>query len=112
MILQLDRPINTTEAVRAVEYLRAGGTNPSTGAEVETAGWGSTDNLGSRPDKLREVVVDVLNPRLCKHSNYFGRKFTDNMICAHRACPKPCHKPFNADDSCDVSSAHLSSTAQ
>uniref|UniRef100_A0A3Q3F7S6 trypsin n=1 Tax=Labrus bergylta TaxID=56723 RepID=A0A3Q3F7S6_9LABR len=83
-LIKLDRPFNASEAVRAVEYLRAGGTNPDTDAEVETAGWGSLNNLGSRPDKLQEVVVEVVRPTRCSRGDYFGRKFTSNMICAHK----------------------------
>lgn len=108
-LLQLDRPFNASEAVRAVEFLRTGGTNPDTGAEVETAGWGSTDNLGSRPDKLKEVVVEVMSSARCKRSDYFGRKFTSNMICAHKVCPDPCNQPVKKEDSCDVSFSVFSS---
>ncbi|AWP16012.1 Forkhead box I2 [Scophthalmus maximus] len=98
---RLDRPFNVSEAVQAVAFLRAGGTNPGTGAEVDTAGWGSLDNLGSRPDKLKEVAVEVFSSARCKRGDYFGRKFTDNMICAHKVCPDPCDQPHKKEDSCD-----------
>lgn len=104
---QLDRPINATDAVRAVEYLRAGGTNPVVDEAVETAGWGSLDDLGSRPDKLMEVEVDVFNPARCRRGDYFGRKFTSNMMCAHRLCPDPCDQSYRKQDSCDVSLSSL-----
>ncbi|KAM6969123.1 complement factor D [Tautogolabrus adspersus] len=100
-LIKLDRPFNASEAVRAVEYLRAGGTNPDEDAEVETAGWGSLNNLGSRPDNLQEVVVEVVRSSRCRRGDYFGRKFTDNMICAHKVCPDPCDQPFKKQDSCD-----------
>ncbi|XP_042357327.1 complement factor D [Plectropomus leopardus] len=100
-LIKLDRPFNATDAVRAVQFLRAGGTNPSRDAEVETAGWGSLDNLGSRPDKLREVVVGVVSSSRCRRSDYFGKKFTTNMICAHKLCPDPCDQPHKTQDSCD-----------
>ncbi|XP_041668263.1 complement factor D [Cheilinus undulatus] len=100
-LVKLDRPFNASEAVRALEYLRAGGTNPTTGAEVETAGWGSLDNLSFRPDKLQEVVVEVIVSARCSRSDYFGRKFTSNMICAHKVCPDPCDQPHKMADSCD-----------
>lgn len=100
---QLDRPFNSTQAVQRVEFLRAGGTNPGTNAAVETAGWGSVDNLGARPDKLKEVVLEVVSSARCKRSDYFGRKFTANMLCAHKVCEDPCSKPFRKEDSCDVS---------
>lgn len=99
--LQLDRPFNATDAVAAVSFLRGGGTNPGVGAEVETTGWGSLDNLSSRPDKLQEVVIEVLSPVKCKRSDYFGRKFTANMICAHKVCDDSCGS--GVQDSCDVS---------
>lgn len=100
---QLDRPFNATEAVQSVEFLRAGGSNPGTNAAVETAGWGSVDNLGARPDKLKEVVLEMVSSARCKRSDYFGKKFTDNMLCAHKICEDPCDKPFRKEDSCDVS---------
>lgn len=84
-------------------FLRAGGANPGTNAAVETAGWGSVDNLGARPDKLKEVVLEVVSKTRCKRSDYFGKKFTTNMICAHKICEDPCDKPFRKEDSCDVS---------
>ncbi|KAF1374434.1 hypothetical protein PFLUV_G00229050 [Perca fluviatilis] len=100
-LIKLDRPFNISEAVKAVEFLRAGGTNPDTDAVVETAGWGSLDNLGSRPDKLMEVFIEVVNSNRCKRSDYFGRKFTNNMICAHKLCPDPCDQPYKKEDTCD-----------
>lgn len=100
-LIKLDRPFNASDAVQAVEYLRTGGTNPDTDAEVETAGWGSTDNLGSRPDKLKEVVMEIVSWNRCRRSDYFGRKFTSNMMCAHKICPDPCDKPHKKEDSCD-----------
>lgn len=109
-LVQLDRPFNATAAVQAVEYLRAGGTNPDTDAEVETAGWGSLDNLGSRPDKLKEVVLEIVSWQRCRRSDYFGRKFTSNMMCAHKVCPDPCDKPLKKEDTCDVSLGSFSST--
>lgn len=86
-----------------MEYLREGGSNPGTNAAVETAGWGSEDNLGSRPDKLKEVVLEVVSAARCRRSDYFGKKFTANMLCAHKICEDPCEKAFRKEDSCDVS---------
>ncbi|KAF7658193.1 hypothetical protein LDENG_00016430 [Lucifuga dentata] len=100
-LIKLDRPFNSSEAVKTVEFLRAGGTNPGTDAEVDTAGWGSIDNLGFRPDKLKEVFMEVVNPARCARSDYFGRKFTKNMICAHKLCADPCDQPYKKEDSCD-----------
>ncbi|XP_058472238.1 complement factor D [Solea solea] len=101
-LLKLDRPFVSSEAVKAVEFLRAGGgSNPGTDAEVDTAGWGSLNNLGSRPDKLKEVVVKVVRSSRCSRSDYFGRKFTTNMLCAHKLCPDPCDQPYDIEDSCD-----------
>jgi len=101
---QLDRPFTASEAVKPVEFLRAGGTNPDTDEDVETAGWGSLDNLESRPDKLKEVVVKVIRSTRCARGDYFGGKFTNNMMCAHKKCSDPCDQPHNVEDSCDVSS--------
>ncbi|XP_061700920.1 complement factor D [Syngnathoides biaculeatus] len=100
-LIKLDRPFNASEAVGAVAFLRAGGVNPGTDAEVETAGWGSLDNLGSRPDTLKEASIRVVSSDRCRRSDYFGRKFTDNMICAHKLCPDPCDRPHKMEDSCD-----------
>ncbi|TWW72489.1 complement factor D [Takifugu flavidus] len=100
-LIKLDRPFNASHAVQSVEYLREGGTNPGTNAAVETAGWGSVDNLGIRPDKLKEVVLEVVSSARCKRSDYFGKKFTNNMLCAHKICEDPCDKPFRKEDSCD-----------
>ncbi|XP_054469296.1 complement factor D [Anoplopoma fimbria] len=100
-LIKLDRPYTTSVAIRPVEFMRQGGTNPGNDAEVETAGWGSLDNLGSRPDKLQEVTVDVVISALCRRSDYFGSKFTANMICAQRVCPQPCDQLYKKQDTCD-----------
>lgn len=100
-LIKLDRPFNQSSAVKALEYLRSGGVNPGTGEDVETAGWGSVDNLGTRPDKLKEVVLQVVSSKKCARRDYFGRKFTANMICAHKVCPEPCSGPYKKEDSCD-----------
>ncbi|XP_075873307.1 complement factor D [Nelusetta ayraudi] len=101
-LIKLDRPFNASEAVRAVEFLRAGGVNPDTDATVDTAGWGSVDNLGSRPDTLHELQVEVVSARRCARGDYFGSKFTGNMMCAHRLCTPPaCTLPFRTMDTCD-----------
>ncbi|KAM9354556.1 complement factor D isoform 2-T2 [Pholidichthys leucotaenia] len=100
-LIKLDHPFNSSEAVKAIPFLRAGGTNPDTGAEVETAGWGALDNLETRPDKLKEVSIDIISPVRCRRSDYFGRKFTSNMMCAQRVCENPCNRPHGVEDSCD-----------
>lgn len=101
-LIKLDRPFNASEAVRAVAFLRAGGANPETDATVDTAGWGSVDNLGSRPDTLHELQVEVVSARRCARSDYFGSKFTGNMMCAHKVCSRPaCTLPFRTMDTCD-----------
>lgn len=103
---QLDRPFNISEAVKAVPFLQTGGTNPGIDEEVDSAGWGSQDDLGSRPDKLKEVVIEMVSSVRCRRSDYFGRKFTNNMMCAHKICPDPCDKPDKKEDTCDVRFSH------
>ncbi|KAK5857785.1 hypothetical protein PBY51_011005 [Eleginops maclovinus] len=100
-LIKLDRPFNISEAVQVVPFLRAGGTNPGRDEEVDSAGWGSEDNLGSRPDKLKEVVMEMVSSARCRRSDYFGRKFTSNMMCAHKVCPDPCDQPHKKEDTCD-----------
>ncbi|XP_071381853.1 complement factor D [Centroberyx affinis] len=100
-LIKLDRPIVASEAVRAVEYLRTNGTNPGTGAAVDTAGWGSVNNLAGRTDKLKELFIEVVNHARCGRRDYYGRKFTINMMCAYKLCPKPCNETYSIEDACD-----------
>uniref|UniRef100_UPI003AAEF161 complement factor D n=1 Tax=Centroberyx gerrardi TaxID=166262 RepID=UPI003AAEF161 len=100
-LIKLDRPIVASEAVKAVEYLRANGTNPGTDAEVDTAGWGSVNNLEGRTDKLKELFIQVVSRARCRRSDFYSRKFTSNMMCAYKLCPKPCSEPYNTEDTCD-----------
>lgn len=81
-LIKLDRPVMEIVAVRPVAYRQAGEAEPAEGAAVETAGWGALDNLGSRPDKLHELNVTVMRRVLCGRSDYYGDKFTNNMMCA------------------------------
>ncbi|XP_028294545.1 complement factor D [Gouania willdenowi] len=100
-LMKLDRPFTSSDAVQSLVFLRTGGTNPNIDAEVETAGWGSVNDLGSRPDKLKEVTVNIFSSARCRRNDYFGRKFTHNMMCAHKVCPDPCNQPHRKEDSCD-----------
>uniref|UniRef100_A0A8C6V2R9 trypsin n=1 Tax=Neogobius melanostomus TaxID=47308 RepID=A0A8C6V2R9_9GOBI len=100
-LIKLDRPVNITSAVQVVPFLRSGGTNPTKDEHVDTAGWGATDNLGSRPDKLMEVTVEVVDPMLCGRSDYFGSRYTTNMICAHHVYNKPGSRRQQKADTCD-----------
>ncbi|KAM4624846.1 complement factor D [Polymixia lowei] len=100
-LIKLDRQIVASEAVAAVKYLRGGGVNPGVGAEVEAAGWGSVNNLEGRTDKLKELFIEVVSPARCGRSDYYGRRFTNNMQCAYKLCPKPCTEEYKTQDTCD-----------
>ncbi|CAL8303703.1 unnamed protein product [Boreogadus saida] len=100
-LLKLDRPITASESVGTIEYQRAGATDPPIGGGVETAGWGSVNNLEGRADRLKEVAMDVVDPELCARYDYYGAKFTGNMMCSHRLCPKPCRHRTKTEDTCD-----------
>ncbi|KAL4658920.1 complement factor D-like [Arapaima gigas] len=89
-LVKLDRPAVMTDAVKVVEFNRAGGVEPGVTDEVNAAGWGSTNNRGARPDNLLEVFVEVMDPKLCSRSDYYGTKFTDNMLCAARRQKDTC----------------------
>ena len=69
---------------------------------METAGWGSVNNLEGRTDQLKEVFMDVVNPQLCARYDYYGSKFTSNMMCAYKLCPKPCRLRLKTEDTCNV----------
>lgn len=84
--------------MKPVSYQQTGG-EPAEGTSVDTAGWGSLNNLGSRPDKLHELTVNVLSRTKCGRSDHYGSKFTKNMFCA----------AGKRQDTCDVSS-HIFTT--
>lgn len=92
---QLSQPVTETDAVKPLKFLRAGGSNPDTGAAVETAGWGSLDNLGNRPDKLYEVTVTVITRSTCSRSNSYADAFTTNMLCAGKPRMDTCDVSFH-----------------
>ncbi|XP_062378750.1 complement factor D [Sardina pilchardus] len=81
-LIKLDQPVVESDAVKPVSYQQAGGVEPAEDAIVDTAGWGSLNNLGSRPDKLHELTISVMSRNLCGRSDYYGSKFTKNMLCA------------------------------
>ncbi|KAG7487991.1 hypothetical protein MATL_G00029550 [Megalops atlanticus] len=81
-LLKLDRPAVLTDAVKLLKFQREGGVEPQEKEVVSTAGWGSLNNLGERPDKLQELDVEVMSRVLCGRSDYYGTKFTSNMMCA------------------------------
>ncbi|KAM6961240.1 complement factor D [Aplochiton taeniatus] len=90
-LIKLDRPIAASDAVKPVKYLLAGGTNPAVGEQVNTAGWGATNNLGSRSDTLHEVVMDVMSQSRCGRADYYGKKMTTNMLCVYTARKDTCN---------------------
>ncbi|KAJ8387789.1 hypothetical protein AAFF_G00150900 [Aldrovandia affinis] len=81
-LLKLDQPAKLGDAVKPVPFQREITPVLQTGDELSTAGWGSTNNLGSRPDKLQEVDIAVMMWRLCHRSDYYGTLLTSNMLCA------------------------------
>ncbi|KAL0969523.1 hypothetical protein UPYG_G00228360 [Umbra pygmaea] len=89
-LVKLDRPIVASESVKLVKFQREGANDPDKDKEVNTAGWGSLNNLGSRPDKLQEVVIAVMDRVKCGRSDYYGKKFTDNMLCAAKTRADTC----------------------
>ncbi|XP_059372865.1 LOW QUALITY PROTEIN: trypsin alpha-3-like [Carassius carassius] len=68
--------------VSPVKFQREGGFDPEEAADVKTVGWGSLNNLGGRPDKLQELTIKVMERWLCGRGDYYGTKFTNNMLCA------------------------------
>ncbi|XP_076831785.1 complement factor D isoform X2 [Brachyhypopomus gauderio] len=82
-LVKLNQAVTESDAVKPLDYQRAGGSDPKEGDTVDTAGWGS-NFIGKRPDTLHEVTVDVIERYLCGRSDYYGAKFTSNMICAAR----------------------------
>lgn len=92
---QLSQPVTETHAVKPLKFQRAGGSNPDTGAAVESAGWGSLNNLGERPDKLHEVTVAVIKRLICGRSNAYAESFTKNMICASKPRKDTCDVSFH-----------------
>ncbi|MBN3323023.1 CFAD factor, partial [Atractosteus spatula] len=88
-LLKLDGTATMSSAVKPIEFQRGGG-YVREGEECSIAGWGATSNIGFRPDKLQEVDVKVLSRRLCGRSDYYGDKFTDNMMCAAESRKDTC----------------------
>ncbi|NP_001244045.1 complement factor D precursor [Ictalurus punctatus] len=89
-LVKLSQPVIESDAVKPLKFQRAGGSDPDTNVAVETAGWGSLDNLGSRPDKLHEVTVAVIKSSICGRSNSYGESFTTNMLCAGKPRKDTC----------------------
>nr|XP_055026233.1 complement factor D [Misgurnus anguillicaudatus] len=89
-LLKLESPITESYAVKPVKFQREGGVDPEEGSDVDTAGWGSLNNLGGRPDKLQELTITVMERWLCGRGDYYGAKFTNNMLCAAKRQKDTC----------------------
>uniref|UniRef100_A0A3P8Z9M4 trypsin n=2 Tax=Esox lucius TaxID=8010 RepID=A0A3P8Z9M4_ESOLU len=89
-LVKLDRKVVASDSVKTVKFQRDGTSDPDKDKEVNTAGWGSLNNLGSRPDTLQEVVIAVMDRVRCGRSDYYGWRFTDNMLCAARPRTDTC----------------------
>ncbi|KAJ7988837.1 hypothetical protein DPEC_G00313330 [Dallia pectoralis] len=60
-ISALDRKVVASDSVKTVKFQRDGANDPDKDQEVNTAGWGSLNNLGERPDTLYDVAVAVMD---------------------------------------------------
>ncbi|XP_026998064.1 complement factor D isoform X1 [Tachysurus fulvidraco] len=89
-LVKLSQSVTETDAVKPLKFQRSGGSEPGTDASVETAGWGSLDNLGNRADKLHEVTVAVIKRHTCGRSSSYGQSFTTNMLCAGKKLKDTC----------------------
>ncbi|XP_007230949.1 complement factor D isoform X1 [Astyanax mexicanus] len=78
VLVKLNQPVTETAAVKPVKFQQAGGTDPATNAEVDTAGWGA-NSWGQRLDQLQELTITMLPRHRC---NSYGVAFTDNMFCS------------------------------
>lgn len=93
---QLEKPITESYAVKPVKFQREEEADPKESAVVETAGWGSLNNLGGRPDKLQELSITVKSRSECGRGDYYGLKFTKNMLCAAERRKDTCDVSFTA----------------
>ncbi|XP_023700030.1 complement factor D-like [Paramormyrops kingsleyae] len=89
-LVKMTSKANMNDAVSALEFQRTGEALPQPGDVVTSAGWGSLNNLGLRPDTLQEVDVEVIVSNLCSRGDYYGLKFTSNMICAAKKRKDTC----------------------
>ncbi|NP_001018368.1 complement factor D precursor [Danio rerio] len=81
-LIKLDKPVTQSDAVKPVKFQRDETADPKEAAVVETAGWGSLNNMGGRPDKLHELSIPVMERWRCGRADFYGEKFTSNMLCA------------------------------
>ncbi|MBN3323017.1 CFAD factor, partial [Atractosteus spatula] len=116
-LLKLDREAILTAAVQPVAFQRGGQQVPE-GTQCSAAGWGWTSNSGNLPGVLQEVSVEVLGRRLCARSDYYGEKFTENMMCASKCdknnkklCKDTCKGDSGGPLVCDGKAAGITSHA-
>lgn len=82
--------------MKSVKFQREEEADPKQSDVVETAGWGSLNNLGGRPDKLQELSITVKSRSECGRGDYYGLKFTSNMLCAAERRKDTCDVSFTA----------------
>ncbi|XP_068090147.1 serine protease ami-like isoform X2 [Hyperolius riggenbachi] len=46
------------------------------------AGWGKIKTTGKKPDKLYEVMVPIIDRKICNGKGYYQDEITENMMCA------------------------------
>ncbi|XP_062851150.1 complement factor D [Trichomycterus rosablanca] len=90
-LVKLNQPVTITDSVKTLKFQREGGNDPDTNTAMDTAGWGSLNNHGSRTDTLHELTIAVMERWLCGRSDYFGAAFTNNMICAAKPKMDTCN---------------------
>jgi secreted trypsin-like serine protease len=81
-LLKLKNPVTYTDAISPVCLPAASDPDDPAGTNGVVTGWGSTQEGGNTVQRLRQVVVPIVDHQVCKREYALIGKLDDTMICA------------------------------
>lgn len=79
-LLKLKKRLRFNKKVRAIPFSQFGDSEVSNGTKCLVSGWGLTQNPNESDQKLRAVVVPIVDQKLCNQT--YDGLITARMICA------------------------------
>eukprot|EP00794_Sanderia_malayensis_P016910 gene16910-18616_t len=81
-LMRLSRKATINDHVNTICLPGLGDRIVPAGSRCKITGWGATEEHGSTSNILMEAEVPVVNRSVCAHDSIYGKKITQNMMCA------------------------------
>ncbi|XP_028905544.1 complement factor D [Ornithorhynchus anatinus] len=80
LLLKLAQKVTLSERVKPLAFQRVD-RDLQGGTLCQVAGWGFTNNLGKKPDKLQQVNLPIMPRAICNLRQHYDNEITEKMMC-------------------------------